>query len=268
MHTHLAQYQSSCWKYWDIAVPNSLFEKKDNERTNPGLMGWWGPAKGVPIVVFVIANVDFSNIVPATIKKMQDSLQIKLKNIFRALHLMPLKPEGNSSHPPVEVRSLFVLPSTAQPIIHIVPSAPKDLINETKMNFSFDEPISLSSYISSSESASTSLYHDYSDKLLKNYVNIWTKTALTRHPLHNNFNNRKSDIPKVAPLPTGLQFTSAVVPLMSFIFNQSITEDGVEFKKVISAQFPSTKGMIQQIEVILRKKIRDNIEIERVFSKR
>lgn len=103
MHTHLAQYQSSCWKYWDIAVPNSLFEKKDNERMNPGLMGWWGPAKGVPIVVFVIANVNFSNIVPATIKKMQDSLQIKLKNIFRALHLMPLKPEGNSLHPPVEV---------------------------------------------------------------------------------------------------------------------------------------------------------------------
>ncbi|KAL7334063.1 hypothetical protein PS15p_202883 [Mucor circinelloides] len=267
MHTHLAQYQSSCWKHWDIAVPNSLFEKKDNERMNPALMGWWGPAKGVPIVVFVIADVGFSSIVPATIKKMQDTLQSRMKNIFRALHLIPMKPEGNSSHPPVEVRSLFILPSTTQPVIHIVPSIPRDTASSIKAEFSFDEPISLSSYISSKESPATLLYHDYSDRLLKNYVNIWIKTATSRHPLHNNFNNRKSDIPKVAPLPTGLQFTSAIVPLMSFIFSQPITEDGVEFKKVISAQFPSTKGMIQQIEVILRKKIRDNIEIERVFSK-
>ncbi|CEP18493.1 hypothetical protein [Parasitella parasitica] len=263
MHTHLTQYQSSCWKYWDIAVPNALFEKKDNERMNSALMGWWGPAKGVPILVFVIADVSFSDIQPAAIKRMQGSLQIKLKNILRALHLMPLKSEGNSSHLPVEVRSLFVLPSTAQPVIHIIPSIPKNSVAD----FSFDEPISLSSYMSFKEQPSTSLGHDYGNGLLKNYVNIWTKTAVGKHPLHNNFNNRKSDTPKVAPLPTGIQFISAVVPLLSFIFNQSITEDGVEFKKVISAQFPSTKGMIQQIEVILRKKIRDNIEIERVFSK-
>ncbi|GAN00747.1 hypothetical protein MAM1_0002d00169 [Mucor ambiguus] len=263
MHTHLAQYQSSCWKYWDIAVPNSLFEKKDNERMNPALMGWWGPAKGVPIVVFVMADVSMSSMTPATIKKMQDSLQSRMKNIFRALHLMPLKPEGNSSHPPVEVRSLFIIPSTAQPVIHIIPPA---AASDGKAEFSFDEPLSLASYISSSKE-SPSIHLDYSDRLLKHFVSMWIKTAISRHPLHNNFNNRKSDTPKVAPLPTGLQFTSAIVPLMSFIFNQQITEEGVEFKKMISTQFPSTKGMIQQIDVILRKKIRDNIEVERVFSK-
>lgn len=235
---------------------------------NPALMGWWGPAKGVPILVFVMVDVSMSNVVPATVKKMQDALQSKMKNLFRALHLIPLKPEGNSSHPPVEVRSLFILPSTAQPVIHIVPAAPAP---ETPTNgtteFSFDEPLSLVSYMTSSN-ASPSLHANYSDFQLKHFVNLWTKTAISRHPLHNNFNNRKSDTPKVAPLPTGLQFASAIVPLTSFIFNQQITQDGVEFKKVISAQFPSTKGMIQQIEVILRKKIRDNIEIERVFSKR
>ncbi|KAK4516767.1 uncharacterized protein ATC70_011745 [Mucor velutinosus] len=263
MHTHLAQYQASCWKYWDIAVPNSLFEKKDNERMNPALMGWWGPAKGVPIVVFVMADVSLSSTAPAAIKKMQESLQSRMKNIFRALHLIPLKPEGNSSHPPVEVRSLFILPSTAQPVIHIIPAAASPA--DSKAEFSFDEPLSLTSYLSSKEASSTHL--DYSDRLLKHFVNMWIKTAVSRHPLHNNFNNRKTDTPKVAPLPTGLQCISAMVPLMSFIFNQQITQEGVEFKKVISAQFPSTKGMIQQIEVILRKKIRDNIEIERVFSK-
>lgn len=57
MYTHLAQYQSSCWKHWDISVPNALFEKKELERTNPNLLGWWGPAKGVPMLVFVAANV-------------------------------------------------------------------------------------------------------------------------------------------------------------------------------------------------------------------
>ncbi|KAF1797506.1 hypothetical protein FB192DRAFT_1424710 [Mucor lusitanicus] len=267
MHTHLAQYQSSCWKHWDITVPNSLFEKKDNERMNPALMGWWGPAKGVPIVVFVMADVSMSNAVPATIKKMQDALQSRMKNIFRALHLIPLKPEGNTLHPPVEVRSLFIVPSSAQPVIHIIPAATAATAN-SDTSFSFDEPLSLASYLSSSSpKGSASTHLEYSDRLLKQFVNAWIKTAIGRHPLHNNFNNRKSDTPKVAPLPTGLQLVSAMVPLMSFIFHQQITEDGVEFKKVISAQFPSTKGMIQQIEVILRKKIRDNIEIERVFSK-
>lgn len=57
MYSHLAQYQSYCWKHWDIAVPNALFEKKELERMNPSLLGWWGPAKGVPMLVFVAANV-------------------------------------------------------------------------------------------------------------------------------------------------------------------------------------------------------------------
>jgi hypothetical protein len=62
MHTHLAQYQSSCWKHWNISVPNALFEKKENERMNPALMGWWGSAKGVPILVFVATDVSQSMI--------------------------------------------------------------------------------------------------------------------------------------------------------------------------------------------------------------
>lgn len=218
-------------------------------------------------MVFVMADVGMPSVVPATIKKMQDALQSRLKHLFRALHLIPLKPEGNTLHPPVEVRSLFILPSSAQPVIHIIPAAVA--ATDSKADFSFEEPLSLSSYLSSSSSkgASVSTHAEYSDRPLKQYIHSWTKMAISRHPLHNNFNNRKSDTPKVAPLPTGLQLVSAMVPLMSFLFHQLITEEGVEFKKVISAQFPSTKGMIQQIEVILRKKIRDTIEIERVFSK-
>lgn len=204
---------------------------------------------------------------------MQDTLQVKTKNIFRALHLAPLKPEGNTPNLPVEVKWLFLLPSNSQPIIHIVPAPPKEIIQEKmKSPFSFNPPTSISSYLKDltiSESTSTSLYYEYSDKLLRNFVTIWTKTALTRHPLHSNsFNNRKGqDLPKSSPLPNAIQFISAVVPLLSLIFNRPITEDGVDFKKVITSNHPSTRGMIQQIEVILRKKIKDNIEIEKVFSK-
>ncbi|KAI9365907.1 hypothetical protein BD770DRAFT_312687 [Pilaira anomala] len=267
MYTHLAQYQSSCWKHWDITVPNALFERKELERTNPNLLGWWGPAKGVPMLVFIVTNIQFPTIVPNVIKRMQDTLQLKTKTLFRALHLIPLKSEGNSPQPAVEVRSLFLLPSSAQPIIHIVPAPPIEL-KEKKPIFSFDSPPSLSTYLQEMdlpESPSTTLYNDYSDKLLRNFVNIWTKAALTRHPLHTS--SSRKDTNKSCPLPTGLQFVSSVVSLLYFLFNQPITEDGADFKKVITYHYPSTKGMIQQIEVILRKKIRDNIEIEKVFSK-
>jgi hypothetical protein len=72
---------------------------------------------------------------------------------------------------------------------------------------------------------------------------------------------------KHAPLPTPIQFASAAVPLLYFLFNQPMRENGTDFREIIIAEYSSTKGMIQQIEVILRKKIKDNIEIERVFSK-
>ncbi|CAO3639163.1 unnamed protein product [Mucor hiemalis] len=263
MYTHLVQYQSSCWKHWDINVPNTLFEKKELERGNPNLMGWWGPAKGVPMLVFIATNIHFPSIVPIAVKRMQERLQVKTKNIFRALHLIPLTAEGNAPNPPVEVRSLFLLPSGSQPIIHIVPT--ESIKEAKKPTFTFGAPVSLSNYLQSAKPAE-SPQGEYGNKLLRNFVSIWMKNAVHRHPLHSGSNNRKGDY-KSVPLPTGMQLVSAIVPLISFIFNQTITEDGVDFRKVIAQNFPSTKGMIQQIDVILRKKIKDNIEIERVFSK-
>lgn len=68
IYTHLAQLQSACWKYWDIDVPSALFERKEienrreRERINTNLMGWWGPAKGVPLMVFVAADVSLVSI--------------------------------------------------------------------------------------------------------------------------------------------------------------------------------------------------------------
>lgn len=271
MYTHLVQYQSSCWKHWDINVPNALFEKKELERGNPNLMGWWGPAKGVPMLVFIAINIQFPSIVPIAIKRMQERLQVKTKNIFRALHLIPLTAEGNAPNPPVEVRYLFLLPSGSQPIIHIVPTCSNESALETKKPaFTFGAPMSLSDYLQNNKKATESPSGEYGNKLLRNFVSIWMKNAVHRHPLHSNLstgsNNRKGDS-KSVPLPNGMQFISAIVPLISFIFGQTITEDGVDFRKVMAQDFPSTKGMVQQIDVILRKKIKDNVEIERVFSK-
>ncbi|ORE21948.1 hypothetical protein BCV71DRAFT_273060 [Rhizopus microsporus] len=261
MYTHLAQFQSCCWKYWDISVPYALFEKKEFDRISPSFLGWWGPAKGVPMLVFVASDVLLPEATPATIKKMQEALQQRIKNIFRATHLIPSRQEpGNSSHAPVDVKSLFLLPSTSQPIIHIIPSIPKPSV-ETE--YTLDEPLPISSYLEQlSVSEPGNLNDEYGDKLLRNFVTIWTKTAVNRHPLH-----RKMNDVKYVPLPTPIQFASSVVPLLHFLFNQPMRENNENFRDIIIAHYSSTKGMIQQIEVILRKKIKDNIEIERVFSK-
>jgi hypothetical protein len=112
MYTHLAQFQASCWKHWNMNnIPNALFEKRESDRSSSNLMGWWGPAKGVPLLVFVASGIPFQDIEPVSIRKMQDHLQDKIKQLFRALHLVPAphhhhgasKPE-NTSNAPVEVR--------------------------------------------------------------------------------------------------------------------------------------------------------------------
>ncbi|KAI8985400.1 hypothetical protein BDB01DRAFT_842883 [Pilobolus umbonatus] len=264
MYTHLTQFQASCWKYWNIQVPNSLFERKEYERINPNLIGWWGPAKGVPILVFIISDITFPVIVPTVIKQTQETVQSKIRHLFQALHLVPHK-NDSSNNTPVEVKSLFVFPSTSQPAVHIVPAAPKEV--QKKLEYSSTPP-SLSDYLKQSsqpEPQSNVLYQEYGDKLLRNYVTIWTNTAVSRHPLHTNYTRKGAD--KYVPLPTPIQIISAMVPLLAFIFNRKFRENGNEFRKLIGHQYPSTKGMMQQIEVILRKKIKDYVEIEKVFSR-
>ncbi|KAI8879952.1 hypothetical protein K501DRAFT_192408 [Backusella circina FSU 941] len=258
MYTHLAQFQASCWKHWNINnIPNALFEKREYDRSSSNLMGWWGPAKGVPLLVFVASGVPFQEIEPVSIRKMQDLLQEKMKQLFRALHLVP-HGQAKSDNAPVEVKSLFLLPSTSQPIIHIIPSSSSKI--ETKqLEFSFSTPISLDDYSTPTPTKPESLQYDYGHRLLKNFVAIWQKTATTRHPMyHRN---------KTVPLPTPLQIISALVVLRCFIFSRQTTEKGIDFKQVIIQPFPSTKGMMHQIEVILRKKIADHVEMERTFSK-
>jgi hypothetical protein len=138
IHTHLAQFQTYCWKHWDVAAPFSIFEKKEadsrreRERLNAHLTGWWGPAKGVPLMVFILANVstakglvvvlllmsDFVCIqisipnventnrsqLPVFMKKLQESLQAKMKFILRSIQLIPAASDNNAAHSNLEFR--------------------------------------------------------------------------------------------------------------------------------------------------------------------
>ncbi|KAI7873771.1 hypothetical protein K492DRAFT_215133 [Lichtheimia hyalospora FSU 10163] len=307
IYTHLAQLQSACWKYWDIDVPSALFERKEienrreRERINTNLMGWWGPAKGVPLMVFVAADVTIPHADKITrsklsvaMKRMQEVVQARVKNIFRAFHLIPLA-EGGSGREPVEVRSLFALPTTTQPFVHVVPSTPFAAISSFSDSnnmdtFSFDRPVSISTWLRDNNDDNTegfnnkrkdtkqqtteSILDDCGNKLLRNFVAHWVRAATTRHPMHlqmiTSSGPRKGGESKQSiPLPNGLQFASALLVLRSLLFGPSAKDemDDGDFRKGVIASSPGARGMIQQIEVILRKKIRDTVEIERVFSK-
>ena len=160
--------------------------------------------------------------------------------------------------------------------------------------FSFDRPTSISTWLhdnnddSSSEGfnngkrketkqqTTESILDDCGNRLLRNFVSHWVRAAATRHPMHlqmitSSGSRKGGGEPKQSiPLPNGLQFASALLVLRSLLFGPGAKDeiDDGDFRKGVIASSPGARGMIQQIEVILRKKIRDTVEIERVFSKR
>ncbi|KAI8366044.1 uncharacterized protein BYT42DRAFT_588691 [Radiomyces spectabilis] len=284
LYTHLAQFQAACWRHWDIGVPYSLFEKRETEgrrgrdRINQTLPGWWGPAKGVPLMAAVIADVPVITegqsklTVPVAVKRLQESLQGRIKYLFRAVHLIPLSNDAPSAAN--EIRSLFTLPSSTQSFLHVVPRAAVPLDNGSagaNHLFTFDEPVSLEDWLNGSGDAKDSKQEPpkgtssegYDTVLLRNFVAHWMKASRSKSSLSNS---RKSDIrPLATILPNGLQFISAAVTLRHLILQPMGHME--TFRKFITSQVPGTKGMIQQIEVTMRKKIRDTVEIERAFSK-
>ncbi|CAO3620017.1 unnamed protein product [Cunninghamella blakesleeana] len=338
IYTHLAQFITQCWKHWDISVPHSIFEKKDaenrreRERLNAQVTGWWGPAKGVPLIIFIVNNIYIPNVentnrttLPVFLKKLHESLQVKLKTIFHSVRLIPSSNDNNSSNSnqyqqQIEFKSLFCLPTNQQHpyFIHAIPSIPpsiesailakskkpppnqiniekKDsndmssLLNEIQqwMNNNdsatlFNEKKDESSSFTPSNSKEITNKHqvglilqDYRHKLLNQFVNHWIKTAQSRNPMHvqvlaSSIHKRNPDIKHTnVPLPTSLQFFSALVPLISLIYGIRFGEGNIEdfIRKAIMVDNKSTKGMVQQIEVILKKKVKNALEIEKVFSR-
>lgn len=193
-------------------------------------------------------------------------------------------------------RSLFTLPTTTQPFVHVVPSTPFAAISSFSDShnmdtYSFDEPVSISAWLhdnpddgmegsnnkrkEAKQQTTESILDDCGNKLLRNFVAHWIRAATTRHPMHlqmiTSTGSRKGGESKQSiPLPNGLQFGSALLVLRSLLFGPGTKDDmdDGDFRKGVIASSPGARGMIQQIEVILRKRIRDTVEIERVFSKR
>ncbi|ORZ18541.1 hypothetical protein BCR42DRAFT_477684 [Absidia repens] len=324
IHTHLAQFQAHCWKHWDISAPFSIFEKKEaesrreRERLNAQVTGWWGPAKGVPLMVFILANISVPNVentnrshLPVFLKKLQESLQAKMKYILRSMHLIPAPPDSNSSQSNLEFKSLFCLPNDQYPFIHIMPSIPTILQSHEESDSEFDDfAVDINAYLSkidyfanmdiintSQQSTDiagtgsanqqgkqrnkdvvnkrqvTAMLEDYGAKYLQQFANHWIKSAKARNPMHiqvisQHSSRRQETKQSNVPLPTALQFYSALVPLLSLIYGLKYGEsDHDDFRKQIMADNKSTRGMIQQVEVILRKKIKNTVEIEKVFSR-
>ncbi|SAL96989.1 hypothetical protein [Absidia glauca] len=318
IHTHLAQFQTYCWKHWDVAAPFSIFEKKEadsrreRERLNAHLTGWWGPAKGVPLMVFILANISIPNVentnrsqLPVFMKKLQESLQAKMKFILRSIQLIPAASDNNVAHSNLEFRSLFCLPNDQYPFIHLMPNIPATLQpgDEDQALFG-DIPPDINAFLSKIDSFASTMdflssavpepthpvekqttkdstnkrqvalmLEGYGGKILHQFTNHWIKVAKTRNPMHvqviaQHSNRRQETKLTNVPLPTALHFYSALVPLLSLIYGLRYGEsDNDDFKKQIMADHKSTRGMVQQIEVILRKKIKHTVEIEKVFSR-
>lgn len=202
-------------------------------------------------------------------------------------------------------RSLFCLPNDQYPFIHLMPNIPATLqrsdTDQTQHLFG-DNPPDINSFLSKIDAFAstmdflsfntqpestdpstkettnkrqvTMMLEDYGKKILHQFTNHWIKVAKTRNPMHvqviaQHSNRRQETKFTNVPLPTALQFYSALVPLLSLIFGLRYGEsDNDDFRKQIMADHKSTRGMVQQIEVILRKKIKNTVEIEKVFSRR
>ncbi|KAI8071337.1 hypothetical protein BC940DRAFT_344983 [Gongronella butleri] len=342
INTHLLQFEMHCWKHWDFSVPSTIFEKKDadsrreRERLNAQLTGWWGPAKGVPLLACIVANVPVPNVegttratLPVFMKKLQDSLQNKLKYVLRMAHLLPpILPDGNLGN--IEFRSLFCLALGSYPFLHLIPSIPHRLLKQKReattpfidealpdmdqfltttlaTNVHLDKAIRvICDDVMPSDDANkqqdalssvTNMLEEYGDKQLQQFMAHWVKMARHRNPMHvqvmsqhasaasassssstsssrrhggnSSHSNTSQEVKQTnIPLPSTLQFLSALVSLVSLIYNKLFAEaEHDDFRKIIMADARSTKGMIQQIDVILRKKIRNAVDIEKVFSR-
>ncbi|KAI8099957.1 uncharacterized protein BX664DRAFT_254105 [Halteromyces radiatus] len=322
IYTHLAQFQTHCWKHWDISVPLSIFEKKEaesrreRERLNAQVTGWWGPAKGVPLMVFILTKIPIPNVentnrshLPVFMKKLQESLQAKMRHLLRSIRLIPIPSDNNASHNNLEFKSLFCLPQDQFPFLHMIPEIPSTLrSDDQEQQYSFEDPsqLDIDTYLSKidyfadtitqsdtinqlQDSSITTvksngkrnnkiqvanMLEDYGNKLLCQFISHWIKTAKSRNPMHlqvlSQASNRRHEVKQTnVPLPTALQFFSALVPLLSLIYGHRYGDDAKhdDFRKQIMTDNRSTKGMVQQIEVILRKKIKNTVEVERVFSR-
>ncbi|KAG2173460.1 hypothetical protein INT44_008812 [Umbelopsis vinacea] len=297
INTHMTQLLIACWRKWDIAIPNGLVERKEGKREKERdapvkTASWWGPGKSVPSMVLVGMNIVAHNqdnthdsSLAASVKKLQDSTQARIKYMLRAMHLISSSPDGGSSVTPGnENRTLFTVPSAStQSFVFIIPSSGHlERRHKTMREQNNFQPVELESFLSmldveTSTNAATkhqkksheeNLIAEYNGKLLRNFVSNALKSAVHaagRSPAAiNAAANLTSKRSVKTELPTAIQVFSALAIGRNVLIEQ-FYED--EFRTSMVTDSPGAKGIIQQVEAALRKRIDLLMDVDNVYSK-
>lgn len=170
--------------------------------------------------------------------------------------------------------------ASTQSFVFIIPSS-ENLENHAKAAYNdpFQQPPSLESFIEllnnssdgkqSKANQEESLLSDYNGKLLRNFVSNALKTAIHaagRPATHvNAAASSGSKRPHKTELPSAVQVFSALIIGMDVLIDQLQDED---LRRAMIADSPGAKGIIQQIEAALRKKIDLVLDVDNVYSKR
>lgn len=239
-----------------------------------------------------IENLD-RTAVSVTLKQLQESLQHKLKLLLRLSNLIP-QSEGRSGHDLVHGRILFSIPTSTQPFVHIIPEQYKGTASngmdiKDAMQLTFEESISLSSWLEQDEalfsfrgagggtqskgnnpSPVESLVEDCADKLLRNFYSHWLRAVTARNMSYFMPNRRENSEPRRPNiiLPSALQLASTMTLLKVVLIDYQLAPtDARPFVEYIQTCATNAKGVLHQVEAVLRKKISDRVQVERVYSK-
>jgi hypothetical protein len=170
--------------------------------------------------------------------------------------------------------------ASTQSFVFIIPSSDnlESHTNDVSTN-PFQPPPSLESFIESFNSSfdgkqskatqEESLLSDYNGKLLRNFVSNALKTAVHaagRPATHINAAvSSGSKRPYKTELPSAVQVFSALVIGMNTLLEKVHDE---EIRRSMITDSPGAKGIIQQIEAALRKRIDLVLDVDNVYSKR
>ncbi|ORY92207.1 hypothetical protein BCR43DRAFT_446054 [Syncephalastrum racemosum] len=167
---------------------------------------------------------------------------------------------------------LFHLNTTGQPFLHIIPTAVSESWQDDTQeavcrNYTFGNPPSISAWLN--EQAMSDPLHSNAANALRNFVVHWLKTSGGRH--HAGLSSaRKGDAARLSTsaLPNVTQFASMLVALSDILLRgPSNIGSKSAWRTSLFNRYPATKNIIQQIDAVLRKKVRSITEIERIFSK-
>lgn len=189
-------------------------------------------------------------------------------------------------------RLLFLLPTSSQPFVHIIPEQYQETVSKStdikgNLEFTFEEPISLSSWLEQDESNSSSsrpsgaqskatdrhsvksLIDECGDKLLRNFYSHWLRAVTSRSLTHFGPNRREAEARRSnIILPSALQLATTMTLLKAVLIDYQVAPaEARPVAEFVQTCATNAKGILHQVEAILRKKVCDRVQVERVFSK-